>query len=68
MPTRDTTFVTSGFQLTVTQIEEPERDQTFVTSDGQLTVISAGEGGGGDYTPSLDFSDARNSQYIGQVV
>lgn len=36
-----------------------------------------GKGGGGassyeppegDYTPSLDFSDARNSQYIGQVV
>lgn len=21
-------------------------------------------GGGGDYTPSLDFSDARNSQYF----
>lgn len=35
------------------------------------TIIVGGTatGGGGDaYEPSLDFSDDRNSQYIGQVV
>jgi hypothetical protein len=29
---------------------------------------SASGGGGGGYTPALKFNDARNSQYIGQVV
>jgi hypothetical protein len=26
---------------------------------------ASGGGGGGSYSPSLDFSDARNSQYLG---
>lgn len=29
--------------------------------------IGAGAGGGGVYSPKLDFSDARNSQYIALV-
>lgn len=37
---------------------------TIVASGG--LPVAFGEGIGA-YTPSLDFSDARNSQYIGQV-
>jgi len=35
-----------------------------------LGLLGDSQGGGGSpgYTPSLDFSDERNSQYIGQVV
>lgn len=31
-----------------------------------VTVTDVSEGGGG-FTPSLDFSDARNSQYLGEI-
>ena len=36
----------------------------------RLGLLGNSQGGGGSpgYTPSLDFSDERNSQYIGQVV
>lgn len=43
----------------ISEIEEIE----FIGDDA-----GAGEGGGVPFSPSLDFSDARNSQYIGQVI
>jgi hypothetical protein len=46
--------------------------ETATNSTGSATSVSAGVGPvaalGGGFTPSLDFSDARNSQYIGQLV
>lgn len=35
---------------------------------GVWQVLLGGGSGAAVYSPSLDFSDARNSQYVGQVV
>jgi hypothetical protein len=36
---------------------------SFAIARLALRAVRATSGGGGGYSPSLDFSDARNSQY-----
>jgi len=46
-------------------------DPSYVGAGGRrlaTLTVSDVSGGGPTFVPSLDFSDARNSQYIGQVV
>jgi len=53
----------------------PSRKKQFIRpnqTSWPVIGLVVGEGQGGSspppsFTPSLDFSDARNSQYIGQV-
>ena len=33
----------------------------------QVLLLGGGGGGGGGYAASLDFSDARNSQYVAAI-